>query len=102
MKGTIPDTDVLLALIGAALVTYGLRLGGLLLAERLPRTPFCKAFLEILPGALLTALVVPGIVAAGPWGAAAALVTALLAHKTGNTFLAMAAGVALVALQRNL
>jgi uncharacterized membrane protein len=102
MTATTPHTDVLLALLGAALVTYGLRLGGLLLSERLPRTAFFKSFLEILPGALLTALVVPGIVAAGPWGGAAALLTALLARKTGNIFWAMLAGVALVALQRNL
>ena len=102
MRAALPDTDVLLALMGAAFVTYGLRLGGLLLSERLPRTAFFKSFLEVLPGALLTALVIPGIVAASPWGAAAALLTALLAYKTGNTFLAMLAGVALVALQRNL
>jgi uncharacterized membrane protein len=102
VSASIPSADVLLVLAGAALVTYGLRLGGLLLSERLPHTALFQAFLETLPGALLVALVVPAIASAGPGGVAAALLTALLARKTGNTFLAMLAGVALVALQRNL
>lgn len=37
----------------AALVTYGLRLGGLLLSERLPKAPAFKRFMDALPGAVL-------------------------------------------------
>ncbi|MBL0715786.1 MAG: AzlD domain-containing protein [Desulfosarcina sp.] len=50
---------------GAALVTYGLRLGGLLLSEKLPRSGAFKIFLEALPGTILISLVIPAIVAAG-------------------------------------
>lgn len=97
-----PDhhTVLFLAVAGAALVTYGLRFGGLLLSEKLPRTGAFKTFLEALPGTILISLVMPGIVAAGLWGWIAAALTALLARKTGNTFVAMLAGVMIVALSR--
>ncbi len=94
------DIALLLAISGAALVTYALRLGGLLLAEKLPRSGAFKTFLEALPGTILISLVMPGIMAAGPWGWVAAALTALLARKTGNTFVAMLAGVTIVALSR--
>ncbi len=94
------DIALLLAILGAALVTYILRLGGLLLAEKLPRTGAFKTFLEALPGTILIALVMPGIMAAGLWGWVAAALTALLARKTGNTFVAMLVGVTIVALSR--
>ena len=94
------DIALLLAISGAALVTYFLRLGGLLLAEKLPRSGAFKTFLEALPGTILISLVVQGIMAAGVWGWVAAALTALLARKTGNTFVAMLAGVTIVALSR--
>lgn len=95
-----PDTLTIAAIAGAALVTYGLRFGGLLLAEKLPRTGAFKTFLEALPGTILVSLVMPGIVAAGFWGWIAAAATAVLARKSGNTFVAMLAGVIIVALSR--
>ncbi len=94
------DIALLLAILGAALVTYILRLGGLLLAEKLPRTGAFNTFLEALPGTILIALVMPGIMAAGLWGWVAAALTALLDRKTGNTFVAMLVGVTIVALSR--
>ena len=66
--GMLPiDSDMALwqAVAGAALVTYGLRVGGRLLAEKLPRTGTFKTFLEALPGTILISLVMPGIMAAG-------------------------------------
>ncbi len=89
-----------MAIGGAALMTYGLRLGGLLLSEKLPRTGAFKIFLEALPGTILVSLVMPGITAAGVWGWGAAALTAFLARKTGNVFIAMLAGVMVVALVR--
>ncbi len=94
------DRLLILAIAGAALVTYALRFGGLLLSEKLPRTGAFKIFLEALPGTILISIVMPGIMAAGIWGWIAAGLTALLARKTGNTFVAMLAGVAVVALSR--
>ena len=96
------DIAIWQATAGAALVTYGLRLGGLLLAEKLPRTGTFKTFLEALPGTILISLVMPGIMAAGFWGWIAATLTAFIARKTGNTFMAMLAGVFVVALSRTI
>jgi uncharacterized membrane protein len=89
-------------IFGVAAATYGFRFGGLLLSERLPRTGGFKVFMEALPGAILVSLVAPGIVAAGPWGWFAALITGVVARKSGNLFLSMGLGMAIVAIQRNL
>ncbi len=96
-----PILRTVMTLGGAIGVTYGLRLGGLLLSERLPRSPVFRTFMEALPGTILLALVAPGIVAAGPWGCTAALVTVLTALKTRQTLLAMLAGMLVIILQRH-
>lgn len=101
MSALFPDDlTIVLAIAGAALATYGLRLGGLLLAERLPKNVPFKRFMDALPGTILLSLVAPGIVAAGWLGGAAALSTALCAWKTRNTFLAMILGMGMVAAGR--
>ena len=92
--------NVVLAICGAALVTYGLRLGGLLLADRLPKTVGFKTFMETLPGTILLSLVAPAIAEAGPLGGFAALSTALCAWKTRNLFLSMRVGMGIVAAGR--
>jgi uncharacterized membrane protein len=97
-----PHMNTLITLAGAALATYGLRLGGLLLSERLPRSPAFRAFMGALPGTILLSLVVPGILAAGPWGCLAALATVLTAIKTRQTLLAMLAGMLVIMFQRQL
>jgi uncharacterized membrane protein len=94
------DLSIIMAIAGAALVTYSLRLGGLLLAERLPQNGGFKRFMETLPGTILLALVAPGIFSAGILGAAAALATALCAWRTKNLFLAMVVGMGIVATGR--
>ncbi len=94
------DTMVLYTIICSALVTYGLRIGSLLLAERLPSSRRFKVFMDALPGTLLVSLIAPGIAASGVWGAVAALCTAGYTYKTGNVFFAMIVGVGIVALSR--
>jgi len=94
------DLSIAMAIAGAALATYSLRLGGLLLAERLPKNGGFKRFMETLPGTILLSLVAPGIFSAGMLGGAAALATALCAWKTKNVLLAMIAGMAIVATGR--
>ena len=84
----------------AALVTYGLRLGGLLLAGRLPKTGRFKKFMDALPGTILLSLIVPAAIAGGLWSWVATLCTALCSLKTGNVFVSMVLGVAIVALSR--
>jgi uncharacterized membrane protein len=84
----------------AALVTYSLRLGGLVLAGRLPKTGKFRKFMDALPGTILLSLIVPAALAAGPWGWGATLATALCSLKTGNIFISMILGVAIVAVGR--
>lgn len=96
------DMAVWLTIAAAALVTYGLRIGGLLLAGRLPQAGRFKVFLDTLPGTILLSLVVPGIIAEGIWGGVAALATGLCTYRTGNLFLSMLIGVGIVAVRRQL
>ena len=94
------ELNIIAAILGAAMVTYTLRLGGLLLAERMPRNTAFKSFMDALPGTILVALVVPGIIAAGWIGWAAAMLTAVSAHKTKNVLFSMLVGMAIVAVWR--
>ena len=96
------ETAVLVTIVLSALVTYALRVGGLLMADWLPQSGRFKRFMGALPGTILISLVAPGIAAAGIWGGVAAMVTAVCAWKTRNLFFAMAMGVAIVALGRHL
>jgi len=102
MIGSENNLAVILAIAGAALVTYSFRFGGLLLSEKLPSTGRFKDFMDTLPGTILVALVAPGIVAAGFWGCLAALATALLVWRTGNVFVAMLSGMVIVAAARHM
>ena len=94
------DLSVVMAIAGAALATYCLRLGGLLLAEHLPRNGSFRRFMEALPGTILLSLIAPGIFSAGMLGGVAALVTALCAWKTRSVLLALALGMGVVAAGR--
>lgn len=84
----------------AALVTYGLRFGGLMLASRLPQAGRFKRFMDALPGAILLSLIVPEMVTAGVIGVVGACCTAICAYKTKNSFISMLLGVLIVALYR--
>ena len=87
--------EALLAILGMAAVTYAIRAGGLLLANRLPSTG-----LRHLPGAVLAALIAPVILRGGPAEAIAAVATALIYVASRNLFAAMAGGVLAVYLAR--
>jgi uncharacterized membrane protein len=97
---SITDLSIALSIAGAALATYSLRLGGLLLAERLPKNGGFNRFMETLPGTILLSLVAPGIFSAGMIGGVAALATALFAWRTKNVLFAMLVGMGLVAAGR--
>jgi len=94
------DAPVFFAIGLAAIVTYSLRLGGLMLASKLPDSGRWKRFMDALPGTILVSLIAPGIVSAGLWGGIGALATAVCAYKTKNVILSMLLGVAIVALHR--
>jgi uncharacterized membrane protein len=82
-----------LILIGLALPTFAIRLGGFYLGNRLPAHGGWATALRALPGCLITALVAVLLAQAGPaeWGAAA--VAAAVALTLRNLPLTMAAGI---------
>src|SRR5579859_251929 len=90
--------DALLAILGMALVTYATRSGGLWLMGRVALTPRMESWLRHVPGAILVAIVAPGIVTGGLAAVGASVVTALVAALTKQLLPAMVAGVALFAL----
>jgi uncharacterized membrane protein len=98
-------TDLLLpgalaAILITAAITYAFRFGGLLLADRLPRTGPMRRFLDALPGAILLSLVVPAAGHAG-WAGGVGLAACLATYlKSKNLLLTMAAGVLAVWLFR--
>ena len=96
------DSSVFLTIGVAALVTYSLRFGGLLLAAKLPDSGRFKLFMDALPGTILFSLVVPGMISAGPIGCVAGFCTALCAYKTKNAFISMLLGVLIVAVSRQM
>lgn len=82
------DTNtVYIVITAAALVTYSLRFGGLLLAGRLPKTGRFRKFMDALPGTILLSLIIPSVLAAGFWGWVATACTALCSLRTGNVLL---------------
>lgn len=89
-----------LVIAAAATATYTLRLGGLLLAGRLPGSGRFKRFMDALPGTILLSLIVPAALAGGLWSWIATACTALCSLRTGNVFLSMIVGVVIVALSR--
>lgn len=93
---------VLLVIAAAALVTYSLRLGGLLLAGRLPKTGRFKKFMDALPGTILLSLIIPTAIAAGLWGWVATACTAICSLRTGNIFTSMLLGMGIIAASRYL
>ena len=92
--------EALLAILGMAAVTYAIRAGGFLLANRLPESGFVANWMRHLPGAVLASLVAPAILKGGPAEAIAAAATALIYVLTRNLFAAMAGGVLAVYLAR--
>jgi len=96
------NTAAFLAVILAATATYALRLGGLLLAGKLPDTGRARRFMDALPGTILLSIVVPASVSLGPWGWFASACTIACMRLTGNVLAAMLSGVVIMALSRAL
>ena len=96
----VVSLEALITILGMAAVTYAIRAGGLLLANRLPETGFVASWMRHVPGAVLASLVAPAIIAGGPDEAIAAAAVALIYIATRNLFAAMASGVLVVYLAR--
>ena len=100
MNVAVTGVGVYLLIAAAALATYALRLGGLLLGDRLPTTGRFRMFMGALPGTILLSLVAPGVISSGVAGCVAAMLTGVCAYKTGNVFVSMLLGMATVAIAR--
>ena len=102
MSVAATGVGVYLLIAAAALATYALRLGGLLLADRLPVTGRFRKFMDALPGTILLSLVAPGVISSGIAGWGAALLTGVCVYKTGNVFVSMLLGMATVTIIRQI
>lgn len=99
--GEVRTAVALAAIAAMALVTYGARLGGLLLMHYVPPTPRVSAFLKHLSGSVLAALVVPAAVR-GDVSAWMAIATTAALARAGRPMLAIAAGMVVAAMLRTL
>ena len=94
------DRDVLIVILGMALVTLATRLGGFWLADRIERSPRIDAMFTLLPGAILISIVAPAVVREGINGALATLVAVLVMRRTGSVLLTLIIGVGVIWLLR--
>lgn len=98
----LPSLQASLLAAAMAAVTYSMRLGGLLLGERLPRRGRWAHVMNGLPAIIVVSLVAPGLWRAGAPGWAAGAVTVALSLKFRGLLLPMIGGVATVAVLRAL
>lgn len=96
------NSSGLIAILGMAAVTYATRAGGLWLMRRWAPPGPLERMLHHVPGAVLVALLAPGVIAAGLPGVAAAGVAVAAARRTGNLILAVILGVAAIWILRHL
>lgn len=82
-----------IAIVAASVITYSFRLGGLLMAERLPQSGPLRSFLDALPGTILVALVVPSATNSGWQGLVGVCACLAVYWKTKNLLLTMISGV---------
>ena len=101
MMPAVVDWNVVAVIGLAAVVTYALRFGGLLLSGYLPRNGPFKAVMDALPGTILVSLVAPAVASSGPAGLLATGCTVACTLATRSVFLAMAAGMGVMVVCRH-
>lgn len=92
--------SALLTILLMAVVTYALRAGGYWLMGRVTLSPRMEAGLAYLPGAVITALVVPSAIEAGVPGMTGLVAVALVMRRWNNLFLALVVGIGTVWVMR--
>lgn len=92
--------SALVMILLMAVVTYALRAGGYWLMGRVTLSPRFEAGLAYLPGAVITALVVPSAIEAGWPGIVGLAAVAVVMRRWNNLFLALVAGIGAVWLMR--
>lgn len=94
------DTVTIISVM--AIITYAFRAGGYWLMGRVTLSARMEAGLAYLPGAVITALVVPAALDAGSEGILGLVAVAITMRLKSNLMMAMVAGIATVWLVRNL
>jgi uncharacterized membrane protein len=93
-------TDIVWIILGGAAATYAARAGGHVVLSRFDRIhPRVEAGLNAVPAAVLTTLVAPALLQAGPAELGAVAVAALVALRFGLMPMFLAGAAALVALR---
>lgn len=94
-------TTTVWIILGGALLTYLTRIGGHLVLTRFRRVhPRVEAGLEAVPAAVLTTLVAPAAVSAGPAEMISLFVAAVIALRGGMMSSFLAGAAVLVALRQ--
>lgn len=88
------DTWLIIAVMAA--ITYAFRAGGYWLMGRVNLSPRLEAGLSYLPGAVITALVVPAALEVGPEGIVGVIVVGIAMRWRGNLLLSLVLGVGTV------
>lgn len=93
-------TEIWLTILGLAITSYSIRIGGYLLAVRLPQEGGWARGMEALPGCLIIALVALMMLNGGVIEWVAGGTVFLVAAKTRNLPISMLAGMVIVAALR--
>ena len=93
-------TDPWMVIIGLAIATFVIRLGGVYLGQGLPREGGWARALNALPGCLIVALVSVSLLSGGPREWFAGAIAVVVAIVTRSLPLTMAAGIAVIWLLR--
>lgn len=89
-------SDTWLVIAVMAVITYAFRAGGYWLMGRVNLSPRLEAGLSYLPGAVITALVVPAALEVGPEGIVGVIVVGIAMRWRGNLLLSLVLGVGTV------
>ena len=89
-------------ILAMGLVTYAMRAGGFLMMRWLPQGGRVEAWLKAVPGAVLMSIVAPALLSHGLPGALAIGASLAVMRATRQDLLAVVAGVATIALARQL
>ncbi|HWL81283.1 MAG TPA: AzlD domain-containing protein [Roseomonas sp.] len=89
-------SDVLLAILGMAAVTYLCRAGGYAIMRAKRPPPFLDAMLRNLPGPIFMAYVALALTRTGPAGLLGTIVVVLVQWRTGHLSASILAGIGAV------
>ncbi|ACV49440.1 AzlD family protein [Halomicrobium mukohataei] len=96
------DPAVVAVVLAMSLVTYATKAGGLWVLGHVDVSPRLQSVLEVLPGAIVVAIVGPELATGGPVEWIAGGVVLLIMWRTENVLISLLAGIATVLVLRPL